>query len=155
VSPHRCYILLCLIFSDFSLSLCCSQHTLKVEMDRYRHLPVFEEPEWAGFWEYLGAVAALRGKKMVVSTPGRAPASVPVTPAVAAGESTSSTNVRKGGRNIRLSIASSLGTIDENDHDGANTTYQDDIEEDEPEEPLNDSRRSVERFFDLLFFFIG
>jgi len=75
---------------------------------------------------------------MVVATPGRAPTSVPVTPA-AAGEPSS----RKGGRNVRLSIASSLGTIDENDHDGANTTYQDDITEDDPEEPLDDSRRSV------------
>jgi hypothetical protein len=128
-----------------------SQDHLKNEMERNNLNPIFNNQEWADFWSYLSAIAALRGKKMVVATPGRAPASVPATPAATtAGESS-----RKGGRNIRLSIASSLGTIDEDDQSEANTTFQHDITEDEPhhgggeeeeeeeEQPLNDSRRSV------------
>jgi len=122
------------------------QEHLRVEMDRNGVSPVYGDGKWKDFWDYLTAIAALQGKKIVMAaTPGRGVISAPATP-VADGSSKRRTG---GGRSsARLSLASSLGTIDEND-DTSNFTVPDvDMdqtgageEEEEEESSLKDVRR--------------
>lgn len=115
-----------------------SQQFLMEEIQRTGVVPHHEDPEWKDFWSYVQVLAALRGKKMVIATPGKAPVYVPATPmSVDAGG-------QKGRRGPRISMASSLGAIDENDQSEANlSAYQDGITEDEPEEALADKRAST------------